>query len=205
MGFSLTSLLPSGPMGILPFFLWIMIPFLMFMGATDLITVESAEHTMKAMISRPVERWKLYAAKILAVLTYAALFLGCVFVFGVVLNMIFGKSFSAGEFFTGFVSYALALFPLAVLASFAALVALLGKSGTLTMFLLLFSYMALCALPIIFPVLSEMLFTSYLGWYKLWVGALPSLSKLIHMLLIVLGYGTAFFMAGSLLFDRKEY
>jgi ABC-2 type transport system permease protein len=73
------------------------------------------------------------------------------------------------------------------------------------MFLLLLSYLVLSALPIIFPVLSEMLFTSYLGWYKLWVGILPDPAKLLHMLLIVAAYGTAFFTAGSLLFDRKEY
>lgn len=205
MGFSLTTLLPSGPMGILSFFLRVLIPFLMFMGVTDLLTVESAEHTMKAMLSRPVERWKLYAAKILSVLTYAVLYLCCIFVFSAILNQIFGKALSVRELFVSMASYALTLIPLAILASFAAMVALLNKSGTLTMFLLLLLYLALSVLPIIFPILTEMLFTSYLGWYKLWIGALPSPSKLIHMLLIVLGYGTVFFTAGSLLFDRKEY
>ncbi|MCL1819977.1 MAG: ABC transporter permease [Oscillospiraceae bacterium] len=204
-GFSLTSLLPSGPMGILSFFLRILIPFLMFMGVTDLLTVEGAENTMKAMLSRPVERWKLYAAKILAVVTYAALYLAGIFVFSSILNQIFGRALSIGELLISLASYALTLVPLAILASFAALIALLCKSGSLTMFLLLLIYLILSLLPIIFPVMTEMLFTSYLGWYRLWIGALPSPSKLIHMLLIVLGYGTAFFTAGSLVFDRKEY
>ena len=193
------------PMGALPFFLQILIPFLMFMGVTDLITVEGADNTMKAMIYRPLERWKLYFSKILAVVTYAAVYLACVFFVCAVLNQIFGRPLRAYELFIALVSYALTLVPLAILASFAALIALLGRSGTLTMFLLLIMYLILSALPVFFPILTEMLFTSYLGWYKLWVGALPGAMKMIHMLLIVFGYGVAFFTAGSLLFERKGY
>ena len=193
------------PMGALPFFLQVLVPFLMFMGLTDLLTVEGADNTMKAMICRPAERWKLYASKILAVVTYAALYLACVFIICAVINQIFGKPLSIIDFLIALASYALTLIPLAILASFAALVALLGRSGTLTMFLLLLSYLLLNALPVFFPVFSEMLFTSYLSWYRLWIGALPGAAKMVHMLLIVFGYGTVFFTAGSLLFDRKEY
>jgi ABC-2 type transport system permease protein len=128
-----------------------------------------------------------------------------VFVISLLLNQIFGKPQNATELLTALASYILTLVPLAILACFASLVALLGKSGTLTMFILLLLYLLLNALPAIFPVLTEMLFTSYLSWYRLWIGALPAASKMIHMLLIELGYGTVFFMAGSLLFDRKEY
>ena len=193
------------PMGTLPFFLQVMVPFLMFMGVSDLLTVEGAENTMKAMVYRPVSRWKLYAAKILAVVTYSALYLICVFIITAALNQILGRPHSINEVLTALASYALTLIPLTILASFAAMIALFGRSGTLTMFLLLMSYILLNILPVLFPVLSEMLFTSYLSWYRLWIGVRPDISKLIHMLLIVLGYGVVFFTAGSLLFDRKEY
>jgi len=177
----------------------------MFMGVTDLITIEGADNTMKAMIYRPVERWKLYFSKILAVITYAALYLACVFIVSAALNQIFGRPLSVSGLFTALASYALTLIPLAILASFAAFVALIGRSGTLTMFLLLVIYLLLSVLPFFFPVLSEMLFTSYLSWYSLWIGALPAASKLLHMLIIVFGYGVVFLTAGSLLFDRKGY
>ncbi|MCL2163841.1 MAG: ABC transporter permease [Oscillospiraceae bacterium] len=193
------------PMGVLPVFLQILIPFLMFMGVTDLLTVEGTDNTMKAMICRPVERWKLYTSKILAVVAYAAVYLVCVFIVSAALNQLFGKPLRLTELLIAIASYILTLGPLAVLASYAALIALSGRSGTLTMFLLLLSYMLLKALPVFFPVLTEIVFTSYLGWYNLWIGALPGATKLIHMLLIVVGYGTVFFMSGSLLFDRKEY
>ena len=193
------------PMGALPFFLQIFVPFLMFMGICDLVTVEGAENTMKAILCRPVERWKLYASKILAVEAYAAIYLGAIFAVCAVLTQLSGRPLGAKEFFIALASYALTLVPLAVLASFSALIALFGRSGSLTMFLLIVLYILLNALPIVFPALTELLFTSYLGWHRLWIGALPSAAKLAHMLLIVLGYGTVFFTAGSLLFDQKEY
>ena len=204
LGIISLTLTPT-PMGALPFFLQALVPFLMFMGVTDLLTVEGSDNTMKATICRPAERWKQYAAKILAVVTYAAVYLACIFVVCAVLNQIFGKPQSFTDIMIALASYALTLVPLTILASFAALVALWGRSGTLTMFLLLLIYLALNALPVVFPALSEMLFTSYLSWYRLWIGALPGAVKMIHMLLIVLGYGTVFFTAGSLVFDRKEY
>jgi len=201
----LSLALAPTPMGALPFFLRVMAPFLIFMGVTDLITVEGADGSMKAMICRPVERWKLYFAKILSVVAYAAIYLACVFAVCAALNQAFGKPLRLSEFAVALASYALTLVPLAILASFAAFVAVLGKSSTLTMFLLLFSYLLLSALPIFFPVLNEMLFTSYLGWHRLWIGALPKAAKMAHMLAIVFGYGVVFAAGGSLLFERKEY
>lgn len=193
------------PMGVLPFFLQVLIPLLIFMGATDLITTEGAEHTMKAMLCRPVGRFKLYTSKLLVIMTYVLIYLLCVFLISTILNQLLGRPLGPFEIFTALISYALALPTLAVLASFAALVALIGRSATLTMLLLVVLYLIMSILPIFFPILSELLFTSYIGWHRLWIGARPAAERLIHMLIIVLGYGVVFFTAGSLLFEMKEY
>ena len=201
----LIFVLTPTPMGVLPFFLQILLPLLIFMGVTDLITTEGAEHTMKSMIYRPVERWKLYAAKLGAVITYVALYLGCIFFISALLNQTLGRSLSAQGLVQALASYALTVPTLAVLVAFAALVALFGRSGSLIMFLLVVVYLVMRVLPLFFPILSELLFTSFLGWHRLWIGVLPGASRLLHMLVIVAGYGVVFFMAGSLVFDRKEY
>ena len=193
------------PMGVLPFFLQILLPLLIFMGVTDLITVEGADHTMRAMLYRPVQRWKLYAAKLLGIMTYVALYLTCVFVISAVLNQVLGRPLDTAGILQALASYALALPTLAVLAAFAAFVALLGSSGSLIMFLLVVIYCAMAVLPFVFPILSELLFTSYLGWHRLWIGVSPDASRLVHMLVIVICYGVVFFLAGSLIFDKKEY
>jgi len=202
-GFAI-NLTPT-PMGVLPFFLQILIPLLIFMGATDLITVEGAEGTMKGAICRPSERWKLYTGKLLAIMTYVALYLVCVFVVSAALNQMVGRPLGLLEFFASLLAYVLTIPPLTVLAAFAALIALMGRSGSLTMLLLIAAYLAMNILPIVLPVFAELLFTSYLGWHRLWIGALPHGTRLIHIIAILLGYGFVFFTAGSLIFERKEY
>ncbi|MDR0469004.1 MAG: ABC transporter permease subunit [Peptococcaceae bacterium] len=202
---SVSLALAPTPMGALPFFLQVLIPFLMFMGLTDLLTMEGAENAIKAVLCRPVERWKLYASKIVAVITYAAVYLACVYIISAVSNQVFGKALKPMDLFIAFASYALTLIPLTVLACFAAFIALLGRSGTLTMLLMLLFYLVFKTLPIFFPVTTEILFTSYLSWYRLWIGYPPGISKSLQILVTVLGYGVVFFTAGSLLFDRKDY
>ena len=194
-------------MGVLPFFLQFLLPLLIFMAATDLITTEGAEATMKGCVCRPVARWKLFAGKLLAIMTYVAFYLACIFVLSTVLNQILGGHMSAGlnDVFAALASYALTLPPLAVLAAFAALIALIGRSPSLTMLLLIGIYAAMHILPVVFPIFSEMLFTSYLSWHRMWIGILPSAGRLLHMSAILLGYGVVFLIIGSLIFEKKEY
>jgi ABC-2 type transport system permease protein len=192
-------------MGALGFFLQILIPFLIFMAATDLFTVEAADGTMKGAICRPIERWKLYTSKLLAIMTYAAIYLALVFVVSAALNQVLGRPLTISEFAVSFSSYMLTIPPLAVLAAFAALVALFGRSGSLTMLILIAAYLTMNLLPMLLPIFAELLFTSYLGWHRLWIGALPHGTRLVQIITILLGYGVVFFMAGSLIFDRKDY
>ena len=203
-GVVMFNLTPT-PMGVLPIFLQGFLPLLIFMGATDLLTVEASEGTMKGIIFRPVERWKLYFSKIAAIVAYAAFYLTCIFVLSTLLNLIVGRGMGMGELFSALISYALTLPPLAVLAAFAGLIAILGRSSSLTMLLLIVAYIAMNAIPLFFPIASEMIFVSYLGWYRLWIGVLPSASRLLHMSTILASYGVVFFVAGSLVFERKEY
>ena len=193
------------PMGVLPIFLQILIPLLIFMGATDLITAEGAEGTMKGIICRPAERWKIYFGKLLAIISYAAIYLACIFIISSVLNQIFGRGGNFNDFSTAFMSYLLTIPPLAVLAAFAMMLAVIGRGATLTMLLLIVIYMAMSALPVIFPIFSEIFFTSYLGWHRLWIGALPQMSRIVQMLVVLISSGITFLMAGSLIFDKKEY
>ncbi|MCL2171534.1 MAG: ABC transporter permease [Defluviitaleaceae bacterium] len=197
--------LTPAPMGVLPFYLQLMLPLLIFMGAGDLITAEGGNGTMRSMLFRPIERYKLFAAKHLAILTYVGIFLVSIFIISAGLYQIFGRGASPGGFFAALASYALTLPPLAVLAAFALFIALFGRSTTLIMLILIASYIAMSVLPIFIPILSELLFTSYLGWHRIWVGAMPPLGRVLHMVIVLAGYGVVFFTAGSIVFDKKEY
>ena len=202
---SLTIMLAPSPMGVLPLFLHVLLPFLIFMAVTDLFTVESADNTMKAMLILPVERWKLFISKLFAVISYVALYLLGIFICAAICQLIFGKGENVSLLLVSLVSYALILIPLFVLVCFASFISLLGKSGTLTMLLLIIAYIAMCVLPIFIPAISPLLFTSYLKLYVLFIGAIPEFGRLVNMLLIVLSSGAVFLIGSSIIFDKKSY
>jgi len=202
---SMSLMLSPSPMGVLPLFLHVLLPFLIFMAVSDLFTVECSDNTMKAMLILPVERWKLYTSKLLAVISYVALYLLEIFVCSAVCQLIFGNGDSFVSILASLASYALILIPLFVLTCFASLISLLGKSGTLTMLLLIVAYLAMNVLPILFPATGPLLFTSYLGFYRLFIGAVPEFGRLMNMLLIVLSSGAVFFLGSSIIFEKKSY
>lgn len=197
------------PISVLPFFAQVLIPLLIFMGASDLITAETS--IIKSTLSRPVARYKLYSGKMLAITTYVAFYLACIYVVSAFLNQLLTRATGTGrplgllELVDAFFAYVLTVPPLLVLTLFAGFIALFGRSPSLTMFLLVVLYIIMRVLPIAFPIFSELLFTSHIGWYRLFVGISPTASRLVHMLLILVGYGAVLFTAGSLIFDKKEY
>ena len=202
---SLSLMLSPTPMGVLPLFLHVLLPFLIFMAVTDLFTVEVTDNTMKAMLILPVERWKLYTSKLFAVISYVAVYLAEIFIIASVCQLIFGRGETVSTILASAASYALILIPLFVLTCFSSLISLIGKSGTLTMLLLIVAYLAMNVLPILFPAVGPLLFTSYLSIYRLFIGAVPQLARLMNMLLIVLSSGAVFFLASTIIFDKKSY
>jgi len=192
-------------MWVLPMFAEVVLPLLIFMAATDLFAAEAHDGVIRASLTRPVDRIALFTGKLAAVMTYAAVYLGCIFLTGLIVSFIMTGPDALWPILAGLGSYLLTLVPLAVLACFAALVAQTSKSGTLVMLLCLLIYLAAKVVTIFIPVTTELLFTSFLGWHKLWIGAAPSAGKLLNVTLTVLGYGALFFTAGSMIFTRKDY
>jgi len=192
------------PTSSLPLFARVLLPLLIFMGVSDLFTGEFADSTVKASLIRPLHRVKLFSAKALAVLTYTALYLGVILVVGVVTGLISGAVRTPAAFLGAAGSYALTLIPLAVLTAFAVMVSLMFKSGSLVMFLLILSMLFFSALPLIIPRINDLLFTNYLTWYRMWLGSVPPLGKMINVIVILLGYGAVFTFGGMLIFERRD-
>ncbi|MDR0248557.1 MAG: ABC transporter permease [Oscillospiraceae bacterium] len=203
-GASLFMELGFTPTSSLPLFACVLLPLLIFMGCADLFTAEFADHTIRACLIRPCHRVKLYAAKALAVLAYIAAYLAVILAVGEITGLISGAVNTPGKFFAAIGSYALTLAPLAVMTAFAALVSLVLGSGTLVMFLLILSLLVFAALPILLPFLNGLLFTDYLTWYRLWIGAVPPPGKMVNVTLILIGYGAAFTLGGMIVFERRD-
>jgi len=196
MGFTPTAALPLSAN--------ILLPLLIFMGATDLFTTEFADLTIKASLIRPIHRAKLYFAKVLAILVYVALYLAAILIIGEITGLISGAVRTPQAFFNAIWAYALTLVPMFILIVFSSLISLLFKSGTLVMFMLIFSMLFLGALSLILPLSRDLLFTNYLLWHNLWLGSVPSFGRMLNICLILFGYGAVFTFGGMIVFERRD-
>ena len=197
MGMSLT--------GSLPFFSYFYLPLMVCMAVSDLFISEYSHQTIKTSLMRPVTRLKLYSAKLLAILTYFAGFLACLFVVTAATAVIMGYVTSPWLILQALLGYAMTLIPLAVLLCFAALLAQVIRSGSLFMFLMIFSMILSLVLPLLIPVLQGTLFYGYMGWFKLFSGSLAGWGAVPMPLLILLGTGGACYFGGTLLMDKRDF
>lgn len=194
----------SVPTSSLSMFSQVYLPLMIFMAVADLFAAEFSDLTIKASLLRPVTRLKLYTAKLCAIMMYIAFFLGVVFVVNMTAGIIVGGVDSFGVVARSLLAFMMTLIPLTVLACFAALISQVIKSGSLLMFLMILSLILLSVLPLLLPFTQNMLFTSFLGWYRMFTGKLPMIGSLLNNFITLLSSGAVFYLAGTLAFERKD-
>lgn len=178
-----------------------MVPLIMMMAVCDLFSTEFGDETIKASLMRPISRFKIYIAKITAIL-----FLGivnfaviCLAASGMEL-LIYGSVSSFGYALT---AYALDLIPLLIVILMAVFINHLCKSTTMAMFLSILLFIGLNVLGIFWSHISGLLFTGYMQWHKIWLGTTLPFSALFPKIALLLGYGMVFFGGGYYLFLKR--
>lgn len=193
------------PIMMLPFFAEILIPLIMFMAVSDLFGSEFADNTIKAMLLRPINRFKLMTAKLLACFSVAGILMLGVFFSATIIDLIVN---GAGGFVKYFIfnlgSYIIDLLPMILLAIMAALINLVSKGTTLAMFLCILIYAVMKYCSYFIGITDGMLFTSYLQWHKLWIGNTIPFHALISKICLLIGYGTIMFSITYYIFDKKD-
>ncbi len=193
------------PIMMLPFFAEILIPLIIFMAVSDSIGTELADNSIKAMLLRPINRFKLFTAKLLACFTVSgALFLAVLISSTVIDFIVNGPSGFQRYFIYNLGSYIMDLLPMILLALMAALINLVSKGTTLAMFLCILIYAIMKFFSYFIGITDGMLFTSYLQWHKLWIGSTLPFHALISKICLLIGYGTVMFSAGYYLFDKRD-
>lgn len=190
-------------MGMLTFFIQVYIPLVVFMACSDLFSSEMQDNSIKAVLMRPVSRFKVFFSKTLAIIIFAAQYLIALLLITTILEAVSGGSLSG--FWLNFGAYLLDIVPLIILILMAVLINQFTKSSSLTMFLCILIYAVLYILGIIFPTASGLFFTGYMQWHKLWLGSTIPFSAMLSKLGILFGYGLVFAGAGFYLFDRHDF
>lgn len=189
----------------LPFFAEIFIPLIVFMAVSDLFSSEFHDNTIKAMLLRPVTRFKLMISKSLACFSVGAAVFIAIYLASTVFEAVFGSRERLGDYMLmNLGAYLLDLVPVFVLVLMSVLVNIICKTPTLSMFVCFLTYAVMKYCNYFVPSVNNILFTSYNQWHKLWIGAAIPARAMSSKIFLIIGSVIIFLTAAYYLFDKKD-
>lgn len=184
------------------FYLTFFIPLIALLGCADLFSGEVHDRSLRMLIQRPVERWKLFFSKVMAVFTLCAVYILLHFAVLFMVKLGFGHT-TAGTFY-GLAAYLLDLIPVFVVVAFFALIHQVVNSSGSAVALSVVAYMFLWAVSRYVDIGNGLLFVDYICWHGIWLGNTLPFTVLLPKIGILFGSGVVLYCAGFELFDRKE-
>lgn len=183
-------------------FVTVIIPFISIMAVCELFAAEFSDGTIRSILVRPTERYKVYIAKIAAVFSLAALNMAAVAAASGIAD--FAVSGRIANFGYTLAAYVLDLIPMLVVIMLSVMLNQFVKSSTMAMFLCIIVYAGLNVMGIFFPSMSGLVFTGYMQWHKIWLGFSVAYMAASFKALLLIGYGMIFTATGYYIFRFKE-
>lgn len=194
------------PMLVLSVVVNTILPLFTALVAIDSFSGEFSHNSMRIMLTRPVSRFKIFTAKIMAIVLFILATLLLLLIFSMLAGFIFNTNSATMDSLTRAVfSYIVSLLPMVVLALGIVFLANLFKSGISVFFVSILGFIVLKVLGLVFSQYSSLLITTQLDWYNLFLVNIFPLGKIVRQFMIMLGSGIMLFTAGFYLFDKKEF
>ena len=190
------------PMEILPMLTDLFIPITIFMAITDLIATGIQEDTLKADFLRPVTRETLLFSKIIAVFLLCMGYMLVFYLSAAFMQFVTGGSFRFAGISLG--AYIVDMIPAVNVILFAVLVNLITEKPSLTMLLCIALYAVLKYFSLYSGKAAPLLFTSYLRWHNLVMGAALPMGALLGRMGIIFGTMLIFGAISVIMIDRKS-
>lgn len=183
-------------------YLAVFIPLMALLAAADLFSGEFHDLSIRVVLLRPVERWQIYCAKITAIFSLCVAFVFSHLIFLLAVKLIF--SHTAGGAGYAVAAYLLDLIPMAVLVLLFAFLHQLVKSSGSAVAISVICYVGLVIIGKYVSFAGGLVFTEYLVWHGIWLGATLPIGVLLPKIGILLGSAIVLYCAGYYLFERKE-
>lgn len=182
------------------------LPLFIALVTIDSFSGEFSHNTMKITLTRPVSRFKIFLAKITAITLFILTILFLLLILSLITGFVFNvNSASAKDIFKIVLAYGVSVLPQFILALGIVLLANLFKSGVSVFFISVLAYLGFQVLGLFFPQYANLLITTQLSWYTLWLSETFPLLKIFRLFLLMMGYGIMLFTAGFYFFDKKEF
>lgn len=196
--------LSNTSIAVLPVITGVLLPLIISLAVADLFTAEQESGSIKALITRPVSRINIFTSKILTVVLYVIIAL----MLCLVISLVWSVLINGASFMTvieAIISYAVSILPMVPYVLFAVMISQLCKNSSSTVMLTIFGYITVTGLGILLSGISPMVFTSYSGWYKLFIGAAMPITHILNATALLIAYSLIFYAAGTWAFEKREY
>lgn len=190
------------PILALSIFSYTLIPLFCILVAVDIFAGEFHQNTMKLIVSRPVSRFKIYLAKVLAVGTFLFFCLMLVMIFSLISTIIF-----AGikiDFFHIFLAYLVNFFPIFAFILLCCLISNLVKSPTGSFMLSIVFFIALFLFGAVFARARSFFLLPYFDWFTFFTGNYINFTKILRTFLILISASAMLFAGGYYLFEKRD-
>lgn len=182
------------------------LPLFTALVAIDSFSGEFSQNSMRITLTRPVSRFKIFTAKITAIVLFILATLLLLLIFSMLTGFMFNTNSGTLDSLARTVfSYLVSLLPMVVLALGIVFLANLLRSGISVFFVSILVFIVLKVLGVVFSQYSSLFMTTQLDWYNLFLVNSFPLGKILRQFLILLGSGLMLFTAGFYLFDKKEF
>ncbi|MBE9914776.1 ABC transporter permease subunit [Paenibacillus donghaensis] len=192
------------PMLMLSLFTFFLLPMMLSITAVDSFSGEVAARTIKLVLVRPITRAKAFAAKVLAIMVYAWVYLSVLWIVSSVSGWAIAGEGITGGLADSLKAYTAAFLPMAAIGLLSVFIAQCFRTGSGALTTIIFVYATGKLLPFIFPKVSGWSVFSYSNWHVLWTGSGASVGKLFNTFLFLLAYIIMSYTAGLMLFERKQ-
>jgi ABC-2 type transport system permease protein len=173
-----------------------------FMASSDAFASEIENGTIKCVLLRPIGRGKAFISKIAAVWLFALINLLASFAVMAAARIIFqGSVAGLGDIFAAYVISSAPMIPFAAMGAF---IAVAVGSSTMSMFVSIIAYMLMIGATLWRPSAGAALFTSHLGFYKLFLGISLNVGAVANTSLLIVSSASLLALGGFALFDRKQ-
>ena len=190
---------------ILSIFTSVLLPIFIFSISAELFSGEIGDKTIKATLTRPISRFKVYLSKIISIGLYIIITLCLVLLTSALTSSVLGRGLIESDALSQTVlAYFVAIVPMIFLIITAAFVNQFFSNSGAALSTLIIMYIGAKITPFLSPTLGKINPFSFTDWHIMWVGNQIVINKLFSVFSIFAGGCLILFAAGFLWFDRRD-
>ncbi len=200
------GLLPIGSSGIPLFTLTILIgvylPLIIFMLISDGLTFQP--QVLKAFFLRPIHRYKLYCAKVIAISALIAIHMGLALISSLLSGWMFQEWLGWDSVLQAILAYGMSFLTMLMWISFGSFIAQWFKSQAGAMISLIIIYLLSYVFVYINPGVSAISPAHYHQWYTLALAGTSAFQPILYGFTYIGSAVFLFFLLGLVMFERRN-